>query len=130
MRFLQKVWRPGDTVTIVTFTDYARIRLQDWDSLSDALGILLSIKPTEKPTAFYDAVVLSARALRQSARPETRQAIVVLSDGEDNRSRHSLSDTLSEIQHADTVFYSINPAVGNCYHYLGHFIPADTRKRL
>jgi len=108
-RFLQKVWRPGDTVSIVTFTDYARIRLQASGSLSDAYQVLSSLEPTEKPTAFFDAVVLSARILRQSAGQEARQAVVVLTDGEDNRSKHSLSDALGEIQRADTIFYSINP---------------------
>lgn len=109
IRFLEKVWRPGDTISIVTFTDQTRIRLQASGSLSDALRILTTLEPTEKPTAFFDAVVLSARTLRQSAGPETRQAVIVLSDGEDNRSKHTFSDALSEIQRADSIFYSINP---------------------
>ena len=68
-----------------------------------------ALEPTENPTAFFDAVVLSAKTLRQSAGPETRQAVIVLSDGEDNRSDHTFSDALSEVQRADTIFYSINP---------------------
>jgi Ca-activated chloride channel homolog len=110
IRFLEKIWRPGDTVSIVTFTDRPRIRLEASGVLSDALQVLLALQPTENPTAFFDAVALSARTLRQSAGPETRQAVIALSDGEDNRSKHTFSDALSEIQHADTIFYSINPA--------------------
>jgi VWFA-related protein len=109
MRFLEKVWRPGDTISIITFTDSPRIRLQTSGSLSEALKVLSALEPTENPTAFFDAVVLSARALRQSARPETRQAVIALSDGEDNRSHHSFSEALGEVQRADTIFYSINP---------------------
>jgi Ca-activated chloride channel homolog len=109
IRFLEKVWRQGDTISIVTFTDSPRVRLYTSGSLSDALKILSALEPTERPTAFFDAVVLSAKALRQSAGPETRQAVIALSDGEDNRSRHSISEALSEIQRADTTFYSINP---------------------
>jgi len=109
VRFLEKVWRPGDTVSIVTFTDHARVRLQPSGSLPEALRVLSVLEPTENPTAFFDAVILSARALRQTAGPETRKAVIVLSDGEDNRSKHSFSDALSEIQRADTIFYSINP---------------------
>jgi Ca-activated chloride channel family protein len=110
IHFLDKVWTEGDTVAIVTFTDVPQIRLQASDSLSAATTALSSFEPTEKPTAFFDAVVLSAQALRRSAGPETRRAIIALSDGEDNRSHHSLSEALSEVQHADTIFYSINPS--------------------
>ncbi len=35
---------------------------------------------------------------------------MALSDGEDNRSEYSLSAVVREIQHSDTIFYSINPA--------------------
>jgi Ca-activated chloride channel homolog len=109
IRFLKGIWRPGDTVSVVAFTDHPRICLQASGSLSDALQVLSALKPTENPTAFFDAVVLSARALRQSAGPETRQAVIALSDGEDNRSNHVFSEALSEIQRADSIFYSINP---------------------
>ena len=109
IRFLEKVWRPGDTVSVVPFNDNPRIRLQTSGSLSDALMFLLALEPTEDPTAFFDAVVLSTKTLRQSAGPETRRAIIALSDGEDNRSSHAFSEALSEVQRADTIFYSINP---------------------
>jgi Ca-activated chloride channel homolog len=109
IRFLEKVWRPGDTITVVTFSDDPRIRLQTSTSFSDALQVVSALDPTENPTAFFDAVVLSAKTLRQSAGPETRQAVIALSDGEDNRSHHSFSEALSEVQRADTIFYSINP---------------------
>jgi Ca-activated chloride channel family protein len=73
------------------------------------MKILLALEPTERPTSFFDAVVMSARILHQSAGLETRQAIITLSDGEDNRSKHDLWETLNQIQRADTAFYSINP---------------------
>ena len=109
IRFLEKVWRPDDTVSVVSFSDNPRIRLQTPGSLSAAFVVLLGLKPTEDPTAFFDAVALSAKTLRQSAGPEARRAIIALSDGEDNRSNHNFSEALSEVQRADTIFYSINP---------------------
>ena len=109
IRFLEKVWRPDDTVSVIPFSDNPRAWHQTPGSLSDALKVLSALEPTEGPTAFFDAIVLSTKTLRQSAGPETRRAIISLSDGEDNRSSHTFSEALSEVQHADTIFYSINP---------------------
>jgi Ca-activated chloride channel homolog len=108
-RFLEKVWKPGDSVTIISFTDTPQVRLRDSKSLKDALQNLLTLQPTESPTAFYDSVVASAKLLREIAPPETRKAEIVLSDGEDNRSDGTIMDALQEVQRCDTIFYSINP---------------------
>ncbi len=110
VRFLERVWRQGDMISIIAFADRSRILLKTSGLLSDALKVLSDLEPTEHPTAFFDAIVLSTRVLRQSAGSETRQAIIALSDGEDNRSVHTLSEALREIQRADATFYSINPA--------------------
>jgi len=109
IRFLEKVWAPGDTVSIITFSERAQIRLRGSQSLQEAVQTLLNLQPTEGATAFFDCVVEAARLLKESAAPETRQAEIVLSDGEDNRSDCSMADALREMQRSDTLFYSINP---------------------
>jgi Ca-activated chloride channel family protein len=109
IRFLEKVWKSGDTVSIITFSERAQIRLRGCQSLPEALQTLLTLQPTEGATAFFDCVVEAAKLLRESATPETRQAEIVLSDGEDNGSDHTMADALREIQRSDTLFYSINP---------------------
>jgi Ca-activated chloride channel family protein len=108
-RFLEKVWKPGDAVTIIAFDEKQMVSLQNSTILQEALQCLAQLQPGTGATAFYDAVVLSARLLRKSAMPEVRQAEIVLSDGEDNRSAHSIADALEEIQRSNSVFYSINP---------------------
>jgi Ca-activated chloride channel homolog len=108
-RFLQRVWKPGDAVTIIAFSDEPRVRLRSSGSLSEALLDLLKLQPTESATAFYDAVSVAARLLRETATPDTRQAQIVMSDGEDNRSDGTIVAALREVQRADTIFYSINP---------------------
>jgi Ca-activated chloride channel homolog len=108
-RFLEKIWKPGDSVTVISFTDAPQVRLRNSKSLPDALKNLLTLQPTESATAFYDSVVASARLLREIAPPETRKAEIVLSDGEDNRSDGTIGDALREVQRCDTIFYSINP---------------------
>jgi Ca-activated chloride channel family protein len=108
-RFLQQVWKPGDAVTIIAFNEGQTVRLRNSQSLTEALEDLSRLQPTESATAFYDTVVMSARLLRESATPETRQAEIVLSDGEDNRSDSTIADALREVQLSNTIFYSINP---------------------
>ena len=112
-RFLQKVWKSGDAVSIISFSEEPHVRLRNSTSLAEALQDLLKLEPTESATAFYDSVMMSARLLRESAPPETRRAEIVLSDGEDNRSEGTIVDALREVQRSDTIFYSINPGGGS-----------------
>ena len=109
IRFLEKVWKSGDRVSIITFSEQAQIRLRDSQSLPDAIRMLLSLQPTDAATAFFDCIIDSAKLLKESGTPETRQATIVLSDGEDNRSDYSLADALRALQRSNTLFYSINP---------------------
>jgi Ca-activated chloride channel homolog len=110
IRFLERVWKPGDTISIITFSESPNIILRASSSLSEAFKVLSNLEPTEGPTAFLDTVVLSAKLLRQSSGPETRQSEIALSDGEDNKSNYNFSEALQEVQHSDTIFYSINPS--------------------
>ncbi|MBN1569992.1 MAG: VWA domain-containing protein [Acidobacteria bacterium] len=110
IRFLQRIWKPGDTLSVIAFAEHPRICLRASDSLSEAFRILWDLVPTEGPTAFFDSVVLSTNILRQSSEPGTRQSVIALSDGEDNRSENELLHVLNAVQRSDAIFYSINPA--------------------
>ena len=110
IRFLEKVWKPGDTISIVAFSESSAIQLQNGKTPSEALRQLRQLQPTQIATAFFDTVVLASRMLHQTATPETRQAQIVLSDGADNRSDLGIPDALQEVQHSDTIFYAINPS--------------------
>jgi Ca-activated chloride channel homolog len=109
-QFLEKVWQPGDAISVITFSAYPKVCLSGSLSLTEALQVLGNLQPTEAPTAFFDSVILSTKMLRQTAKPETMQSVIALSDGEDNQSGHDLSKVLKEIQNSATIFYSINPA--------------------
>jgi Ca-activated chloride channel family protein len=109
IHFLQKVWKPGDGVTIIPFNEKQIVSLRNSESLEEAFQVLGQLQPGTGATAFYDTVVMSARLLRASALPEIRQAEIVLSDGEDTRSNSTIADALQAIQHSNSVFYSINP---------------------
>ena len=109
IRFLEKVWEPGDSVSIISIGDRPQVRLRASRSLTEALQVLAYLRPTRSSTSFFDTVVLSAHLLRQTASKETRQSEIVLSDGEDNQSDCGLPDALREVQLSDTMFYAINP---------------------
>jgi Ca-activated chloride channel family protein len=79
-----------------------------------AVSALMALSPTRDATAFYDSLVSAARYLRQNASPFSRRVQVVISDGEDNYSLdHGLDSALRELQQADCLFYSINPAAAS-----------------
>jgi Ca-activated chloride channel homolog len=110
-RFLQSILRPVDAVSIYTVGVTPRRVLDRTAGGKGALEGLLAIKPTREQTAFFDAVTAAARSLGQSAPPDARRVIVVLSDGEDNNSETSrLGDSLQALQRADCILYSINPS--------------------
>jgi Ca-activated chloride channel family protein len=108
--FLTKVWKPGDTISIVAFSEQSKVPLRSGKTLPEALQQLGRLEPTQIATAFFDTVVFASRMLYQTATPETRQAQIILSDGADNRSDLTIPDALKEVQHSDTIFYSINPS--------------------
>jgi len=110
IRFLQKVWKPGDTISIISFSEKPEVRLRNSGSLPDAVAALLDLRPTEGATAFFDAIAFSARLQYPSAGPETRRADIVLSDGADNRSDSGMAGVLKAVQRSDITFYSINPS--------------------
>jgi Ca-activated chloride channel homolog len=109
-QFLEKVWKPGDLVTIITFNEQPQISIRNCRSLPEALNALTNFRPTESSTAFYDSVIMASDILHQSAVPETRRSVIVLSDGEDNRSDRNAADAFHEFQQTDAIFYSINPS--------------------
>jgi len=110
IEFLKKIWKEGDVVTIISFDEQPEVRLRSGDNLQEAMWTLRQLRPTEKTTSFFDAVILAARLIGQSASEETRQAMIVISDGADNTSEASFAAALAEIQRRDAVFYAINPS--------------------
>ncbi len=110
LRFLEKVWKQGDSVSIIAFNEQPYVRIKNCKFLPEAQKALGDLTPTESSTAFFDTVVLASRLLHQSAEPETRRSMIVLSDGEDNRSDRKADEALHQFRQSDAIFYSINPS--------------------
>jgi len=108
--FLKKIWRDEDAVTIISFDEQVEVLLKNSDNLQEAMWTLRQLRPTEKPTSFFDSVILATQLIDQYASEENRQAIIVITDGADNTSSGSLAMALSEMQRRNVVFYAINPS--------------------
>jgi len=109
IEFLKKVWKPGDAVAIIAFSEKADVVART-DNLQEAMWELRQLQPTEGTTAFFDAVALAVSLLRKTATADTRQAIITITDGADNISDLNIKDALREVQRFDTVLYAINPS--------------------
>jgi len=113
-QFVRSVAGSQRFVSLFTVGPEARIVRQRTNDSLAAVNALMALSPTREATAFYDTLVSAARYLRQNASPFSRRVQVAISDGEDNFSLdHGLDSALRELQQADCVFYSINPAAAS-----------------
>jgi Ca-activated chloride channel homolog len=110
-RFVSKLLRPEDSVTIVSIGSQPGLLLARTGDIGMVLRSLLALSPTEGTTAFFDSLAMAAGLLRKNSSPDSRRVILALSDGEDNHSDlFDLTGSIREIQAADCAFYSINPS--------------------
>lgn len=110
-RFLKQVLKPKDSASIFSIGMTWYLAQARTTSFEQATKGLMSIVPTKEGTAFFDTVAESAKYLGKMAEPGTRHVIIVISDGEDNKSdSYRLPGALQELQRSDCLFYSINPS--------------------
>jgi Ca-activated chloride channel homolog len=101
---LLKASNPQDEFFLMTFADEPML-VQDFTSdVDDIQGKLLFTRPKGK-TSLIDAVILAVNHMG-SARYQ-RRALMIISDGGDNRSRYTEKDLKSLIKEADVLVYSI-----------------------
>ncbi len=112
--FVRSVAGSQRFVSLFTVGPEARMVRQRTNDPAQAVSALMALSPTRDATAFYDTLVSAARYLRQNASPFSRRVQVAISDGEDNYSlNQGLDSALRELQQADCLFYSINPAAAS-----------------
>ena len=105
-QFLHQTIRHEDTAVLFAFNQSIRVIAPinyNWREVSRRLK---KVKP-EGETALYDAVSTAADHLAQNPWP-ARRIIILVSDGEENRSQTSLADATAAILRADAVVYSVN----------------------
>ncbi len=106
-RFIQTS-HPDDQYFLINFDSTARLLL---DGVRDGDAILkkFTYVQTQGNTALYDAVSLGIEKISQGV--FSKRAIILISDGEDNRSRHTFNALRRQLREADAAIYTIQVGI-------------------
>jgi VWFA-related protein len=104
---------PEDEFCLIEFSDKARLT-QSWTSDRAEITRSLAGAAPRGRTALFDAIALGLRELKKSAKP--RKAIVILSDGGDNRSRLSERELRCIARESDALIYAMGIFEGRGIH--------------
>lgn len=96
---------PKDDYFVITFADKAKLFANTTQSTETIETQLLELKPKGN-TALADAIFLGLDKLKSASYP--RKALVVISDGGDNMSRHSLRSVKNLAKESDAQIYAID----------------------
>jgi Ca-activated chloride channel family protein len=121
LTFLDQLQPGRDRIGVVAF-DTEQLTLHALNLLSEAdlpqlRASISGIEPGGS-TAYYDSVYDAIQAL---APQSGRKVVIAMTDGQDNRSGHSLDETVQAAQEADVSLYTIG---------LGDDVQADSLERM
>ena len=109
--FLESVVRPDvDQSAVVAFSTYASIELGANAPTPEKLRLIGDLQSSGL-TALFDSICEAAAQIPvyDQGTTLTRRVLVLLSDGDDNYSLHSLWDAIAAAQKSDLVIYAISP---------------------
>ena len=95
---------PQDEFFVVGFNDRPAIVVDYTSDVDDVEARMVMLKP-ENRTALIDAVYLGVNKLRQAK--YERKALLIISDGGDNRSRYTEGELRRVVRESDVQIYSI-----------------------
>ena len=95
---------PNDETFIVSFADHANLE-HDFTKDTTKLSSSLSNIPSRGMTSLYDAVLFAAKHIDKGV--YRKKVLLIVTDGEDNKSRHSLDDALEELRESRLILYAI-----------------------
>lgn len=95
---------PEDDYYVITVSDKPTLVADASQSTNTILAHLAAIQP-KGMTSLYDSIYLAVNKLRASR--YRRRAMVIVSDGGDNRSRYTLKEVKSVLAESDVLTYSI-----------------------
>lgn len=99
---------PQDEMFVVNFNDKVSLGLPDGMQFTDDTNLLRSAllnNPTAGQTALYDALYLALEQLDRGRRD--KKTLVLISDGGDNRSQHTLNEVIEMAQKSTATIYAI-----------------------
>jgi Ca-activated chloride channel homolog len=95
---------PDDETFVVHFDFDARLA-QDFTGDEKVLErVLADVKPYGQ-TALYDAIILAVNQMEKAA--HQKRAVLVITDGLDNASKHTLNEALDRIKESRVAIYSV-----------------------
>ena len=101
-----KTSNPQDEGFVVNFNDdYYLDTEHDFTSDLNEMRTALERIDARGSTALYDAVIGSLDHLKKGTRD--KKVILIVTDGEDNASRHSLENTVEQAQRNDALIYAV-----------------------
>ncbi len=103
LRFFQKVVTPRDRVAVITFSDQPSLAVR-FTNQEDVLAGGLAGLTAEGNTALYDSLIY---ALYYFGGVKGKRAIVILSDGKDEGSRHTYNDALEYARRSGVALYTV-----------------------
>lgn len=101
-----KTSNPSDEGFVVNFNDdYYLDTEHDFTNNLTEMRTALERIDARGSTALYDAVIGSLDHLKKGTRD--KKVLLVVTDGEDNASRHSLENVIEQAQRSDAVIYTV-----------------------
>ena len=95
---------PQDEFFVVGFNDRPAVLVDYTSDVEDVEARMVMLRP-ENRTALIDAIYLGVNKLRDAK--YARKALLVISDGGDNRSRYTEGELTREVRESDVQIYSI-----------------------
>ena len=99
-----KTANPDDEFFLVQFNDTADL-VQHFTTSLEEIQNRLTFTQSKGRTALLDAILLAIDEMKKAKNP--RKALLVISDGGDNRSRYTEGEVKSQVREADVEIYSI-----------------------
>jgi len=115
MYFLSQIVRPKSDQAFVLGFDTTSEITQDFTDNTENLARGVRMLRPGGGTAMYDAVYYASRdkLMKAQAGGPVRRAIILVSDGEDNQSRVTMSETIEMAQRAEVIVYAISTNISN-----------------
>ena len=107
--FLQQTLRPSDAASLMSFANDVRI-VQDFTSdLPTLTSRIKTLAAGDSATAIYDAVRTSCERLaKDRSSILSRRALILITDGEDNRSLGSVDEAILTALQSEVIIFALN----------------------
>jgi Ca-activated chloride channel homolog len=113
--------RPGDEISAMDFTDQmGPFQRLTREQLLNPATVKLALAPSEG-SALYDAIAAALCHLRESK--NVRQAVIVISDGNDQHSRITLEQLVGLVRSSPAQLFMIGLQSSPGFHFEGHTGP-------